>query len=112
MQKRAYDTVSFDTEKEPWTAWSKPGANGRVKIFHANGKRLRLLELPPGFDEEHWCLVGHQGYVLEGRFTILFDDASFDCGPGMAFSIPDGVRHRSKGSPDGRTLVFVVDTAS
>lgn len=112
MEKRAYDTVSFDTTKEPWTAWSKPGANGRVKTFHSNGKRLRLLELPPGFDEEHWCLVGHQGYVLEGRFTIIFDDTSFDCSPGMAFSIPDGVRHRSKGHADGRTLVFVVDDAT
>lgn len=111
MEKRAYDNVSFNTEKEPWTPWSKPGASGRVKIFNSNGKRLRLLELPPGFDEENWCLVGHQGYVLEGRFTIIFDDASFDCSPGMAFSIPDGVRHRSKGAQDGQTLVFVVDSA-
>ncbi|MDJ0946580.1 MAG: cupin domain-containing protein [Kiloniellales bacterium] len=109
MSKESYDPVTFSLDKAPWTAWSKPGADGRVKIFEANGKRIRLLELPPGFNEEHWCLVGHQGYVLKGRFTIIFDDASFDCEPDMAFSIPDGVRHRSRGSSDSETLVFVVD---
>lgn len=111
MESRTFDHVSFDAESEPWIPWTKPGANGRVKTFISNGKRLRLLELPPGFDEEHWCLVGHQGFVLEGRFTIIFDSAAFDCGPGMAFSIPDGVRHRSKGATDGPTRVFVVDSA-
>ncbi|MGZ2746190.1 cupin domain-containing protein [Burkholderia stagnalis] len=109
MSKISYDPVVFDAEQKPWESWIKPGANGRVKIFHSNGKRLRLLELPPGFDEEHWCLIGHQGYVLEGCFTIIFDDQTFDCSPGAAFSIPDGVRHRSRGSLDSRTLVFVVD---
>lgn len=109
MSKISYDPVAFDTEHAPWESWTKPGANGRVKIFHSNGKRLRLLELPPGFDEEHWCLVGHQGYVLEGNFTIVFDDQAIECRPGAAFSIPHGVRHRSRGSAEGRTLVFVVD---
>ncbi|WDD95460.1 cupin domain-containing protein [Burkholderia sp. FERM BP-3421] len=109
MSNIAYDPVTFDAEQAPWERWTKPGADGRVKIFYSNGKRLRLLELPPGFDEQHWCLVGHQGYVLEGRFTIIFDDQTFDCHPGAAFSIPDGVRHRSRGAVDGRTLVFVVD---
>jgi len=109
MGKSNYDHVIFDTKNEPWTTWSKPGANGQVKIFRSNGKRLRLLELPPSFDEQQWCLIGHQGFVIEGRFTIIFDDASFDCSPGMAFSIPDGVRHRSKGAPNSRTIVFVVD---
>ncbi|WP_182282878.1 cupin domain-containing protein [Comamonas testosteroni] len=112
MARKSYDAVVFDAKKSSWESWSKPGANGRVKIFNSNGKRLRLLELPAGFDEQHWCLIGHQGYVLEGCFTIIFDDASFDCCPGMAFSIPDGVRHRSKGTQEGRTLVFVVDTTA
>lgn len=112
MSDELYDTVVFDAENATWESWSKPGANGRVKIFNSNGKRLRLLELPPGFDEQHWCLIGHQGYVLEGCFTIIFDDASFDCRPGMVFSIPDGVRHRSKGTQESRTLVFVVDASA
>jgi quercetin dioxygenase-like cupin family protein len=108
-QTTAYEPVVQDFGAAPWETWSKPGADGRVKLFKSNGKRLRLLELPPGFDEQHWCTVGHQGYVFEGRFTIIFDDAHFACGPGMAFSIPDGVRHRSRGAADAKTLVFVVD---
>nr|WP_198982724.1 hypothetical protein [Herbaspirillum sp. ASV7] len=112
MAGRCYDAVVFDAEEASWERWSKSGVEGRVKLFNSNGKRLRLLELPPGFDEQHWCLVGHQGYVLEGCFTIIFDDAKFDCRPGMAFSIPDGVRHRSKGSQGSHTLVFVVDASS
>lgn len=105
----SYDHVTFDMETADWQAWSKPGANGRVKIFRSNGHRIRLLELPAGFNEQNWCLAGHQGYVLKGRFTIEFDDRSFDCHPGMAFSIPDGIRHRSRGAEDSETLVFVVD---
>ncbi|PCE30209.1 cupin domain-containing protein [Burkholderia ubonensis] len=109
MNTVSYDDVSFDTESAPWASWSKPGADGRVKTFFSNGKRLRLLELPAGFDEAHWCTVGHQGFVFEGCFTIIFDDRTFECRPGTVFSIPDGVRHRSRGAADGQTLVFVVD---
>lgn len=104
-----FDRVTFDTVREPWVTWDKPGAKGRVKRFFSNGKRLRLLELPPGFDERSWCSVGHQGYVIEGCFTIVFENDSFDCRPGTAFSIPEGVRHRSKGASDSKTVVFVVD---
>lgn len=106
-----YDAATFDMEEAPWQSWTKLGANGRVKLTVSNGKRLRLLELPVGFDEQHWCTIGHQGYVLQGHFTIIFDDAAHECRPGSAFSIPDGVRHRSKGASDMTTLVFVVDDA-
>ncbi|WP_349360646.1 hypothetical protein [Stappia sp.] len=109
MTETRYDPVAYPLQDVEWTTWSKPGAEGRVKIFKSNGKRIRLLELPPGFEEENWCLAGHQGYVLKGNFTIIFDDQTFDCHPNMAFSIPDGVRHRSRGSMDSETLVFVVD---
>ncbi len=112
MDKLQYDPVVFDVPKAPWAPWEKPGANGQVKVFRSNGKRLRMLELPAGFDELNWCLAGHQGYVIEGRFTIIFDDKTFECSPGMAFSIPDGVRHRSKGATHSRTVVFVVDDVS
>ncbi len=109
MTGKPYDPVTFDIDAAQWQTWSKPGANGRVKLFKSNGKRIRILELPPGFNEEKWCLAGHQGYVIKGCFTILFEDRSFDCRPGMAFSIPDGVPHRSRGMKDEETVVFVVD---
>lgn len=92
-----------------WQNWDKPGAVGRVKIGLTQGKRFRLLELPPGFDEEHLCLRGHDGFVLEGEFSIIFEDREVRCAPGMAFCIPDGDPHRSRGSVDGPTVVVVVD---
>lgn len=109
MNSVSYEPVVIDLPAVPWQAWTKPGANGSVKLLKSNGKRIRLLELPAGFDEQNWCTVGHQGYVLEGEFTIIFEDKDWACGPGMAFSIPDGVRHRSRSASQAKTLVFVID---
>jgi len=109
MSTQCYEKVVYKGPSEPWERWSKPGAEGRVKIFYSNSKRLRLLELPAGFDEENFCLVGHQGYVLSGNFTIIMDGDEYKCQPGDFFSIPDGIPHRSKGDKDSITTVFVVD---
>lgn len=99
----------IDFPNMEWTSWEKPGANGRVKISYIGNKRLRLLELPPGFNEEHWCLKGHVGYVLQGEFTIHYEDRKVSCSPGMGFVIPDGDPHRSQGMEGNPTLVFVLD---
>lgn len=104
------DNVNVDFEAIPWQTWEKPGAVGRVKIAYRYGKRVRLMELPVGFDEEHWCEIGHQGWVLEGNFRIMFESGeSYDCKPGMGFVIPNGIKHRSKGSDQSKTVVYVVD---
>ena len=103
------DNVSINFNEIEWEKWEKPGAVGRVKTLFSNGKRVRLLELPPGFNEEKWCTKGHQGYVISGKFIINFEDSSFECGPGMGFVIPENVKHRSRGLDNEKTLVFVVD---
>ncbi|MGR5502016.1 cupin domain-containing protein [Vibrio sp. DNB22_10_4] len=109
MDNQNYDEVVYKAQKADWEKWAKPGAEGRVKIFNSNGKRIRMLELPAGFDEEHLCLIGHQGYVLTGSFTIIVQGKEHKCEPGDFFSIPDGVPHRSKGDDNDKTTVFVVD---
>jgi mannose-6-phosphate isomerase-like protein (cupin superfamily) len=101
--------VGIDFDSIAWEKWDKPGAEGRVKIAYTGGLRVRLLELPAGFNEEHWCERGHQGFVLQGEFTIHFDNRSVPCGPGMGFVIPGDERHRSQGSDDEPTVVYVVD---
>jgi hypothetical protein len=104
------DNVGINFDQMEWQKWDKPGAVGRVKIAFSNSKRVRILELPAGFKEEKWCEIGHQGYVLSGTFTIMFEDnRSFECRPGMGFVIPDGIKHRSKGMDNEKTVVFVVD---
>jgi hypothetical protein len=93
-----------------WEAWEKPGAVGRVKLARAFGKRVRVLELPAGFDEQTWCDRGHQGLVLQGEFTVTLETGDeFVCRQDDAFVIPDQVKHRSRGTRDRKTVVFVVD---
>ncbi|MFB7504156.1 MULTISPECIES: cupin domain-containing protein [Streptomyces] len=106
---RQPELVGIDFENIPWEKWEKPGADGRVKIAHADGRRVRLLELPAGFDEETWCERDHLGYVLQGEFTIHFDDESVACRPGMGFVIPGHRRHRSQGAQGEQTVVYVID---
>ncbi|ACU72579.1 Cupin 2 conserved barrel domain protein [Catenulispora acidiphila DSM 44928] len=101
--------VGIDFDAMPWEKWVKAGADGRVKIAYTQGFRVRLMELPAGFDEQEWCTRGHQGYVLSGEFTILFDDRAVSCRPGMGFIIPGTERHRSRGSGTEPTLVYVID---
>jgi hypothetical protein len=101
--------VGIDFAALGWEKWTKPGALGRVKMVLSGRHRVRLLELPPGFSEEEWCLRGHTGYVLAGEFVIRFKDHEVPCAPGMGFVIPDDVPHRSRGLYDGATTVFVVD---
>ncbi|AYA15074.1 cupin domain-containing protein [Streptomyces alfalfae] len=101
--------VGIDFDAIPWEKWHKPGADGRVKIAYTQGMRARLMELPAGFDEQEWCTRGHQGYVLQGEFTIHFDDRSVPCRPGMGFLIPGEERHRSQGAEGEPTVVFVID---
>ncbi|SED97814.1 hypothetical protein SAMN05216532_6472 [Streptomyces sp. 2231.1] len=101
--------VGIDFDSIPWEKWHKPGADGRVKIAYTGGYRVRLLELPAGFNELNWCETGHQGYVLRGEFTIHFDNRSVPCRPGMGFVIPGDERHRSQGSESESTVVYVID---
>ncbi|WFU44601.1 hypothetical protein QA640_20415 [Bradyrhizobium sp. CB82] len=102
--------VRINLPEISWDKWSKPGADGRVKLARAFGKRVRILELPKGFDEQNWCDKGHQGFVLEGEFTISFETGDeFTCKQNDAFVIPDNIRHRSRGAASGQTVVFVVD---
>jgi hypothetical protein len=103
------ERVNINFDEIPWQIWEKPGAIGRVKMIFSNGKRVRMLELPAGFKEEKWCLIGHQGFVLSGKFTIQFEKEDYDCEPGMGFIIPDGIKHRSRGRDDEKTVVFVID---
>lgn len=100
--------VGVDLAGVEWESWTKPGAVGRVKLLYQNGRRFRLLELPPGFGELHWCEVPHTGYVLQGEFVVMFSDREVPCHPGMAFDIPTEP-HRSRGADDSPTIVFVVD---
>jgi len=109
MKSKYPNNIIFKANEEKWAIWSKAGANGRVKEFISNSKRLRILELPAGFNEEEACLIGHQGLVLTGNFIISVDGEDHKCCPGDFFSIPDGIPHKSRCDGNEITKVFVVD---
>ena len=83
--------------------WETPMPGVRQKMVVGKGRRLRLVEYT-GEMPEHWCIKGHIGYIIDGRFEIEFQDGIriFEQGDGVF--IPAGEEHRHK----ARTLTEVV----
>jgi len=54
---------------------SMSGETSAAAIFQqadAAGIRMRVVVYEPGFVADHWCDLGHFGYVLSGHVTIEF----------------------------------------
>jgi quercetin dioxygenase-like cupin family protein len=84
-------------------SWEAPMDGVRSKAAQQGGRQLRLVEYTPAM-EPHWCERGHIGYVLDGRFEILFDDQTVVYEKGDGVFIPSGRAHRHM----GRALTPVV----
>jgi quercetin dioxygenase-like cupin family protein len=86
-------TYKVDFEK---LSWETPMTGLRFKALRQEGRQLRLVEYTPEM-EPHWCDKGHVGYLLEGRFEIVFDEetAVYEAGDGVF--IPPGREHRHMG---------------
>lgn len=59
--------------------------------------RMRTVSYPPGFIMDHWCDVGHFGYVLSGEVTIEFHNKSsclLTAGEGFIVSTDGDTSHR------------------
>jgi quercetin dioxygenase-like cupin family protein len=93
-----------------WDGWTS-GADvpGRVKVAEAEGQRVRLLELGPGFVEPQWCEKGHIGYVISGQYVTELDGATWTMRAGQGFILPTGTRHRSRNAGSMPAIVFIVD---
>jgi Cupin domain len=93
----------------PWE-----GAGGsRSKTWVAGNRRYRLLELTPALDHPDWCVVGHQGYVVEGEFELRFENGVERLSPGDAFDVPSGEGHKhTPRALSDRVVLFVLDEAS
>lgn len=54
-----------------------PGETVAVANFtqmDAGGVRMRIVEYEPGYLADHWCDIGHFGYVLSGNVTLELKD--------------------------------------
>jgi quercetin dioxygenase-like cupin family protein len=92
----------------PWEGWAS-GVAARVKLALADGQRIRLFEMGPGFVEPQWCEKGHAGYVVRGEYVTDLDGQSWTMRAGQGFVMPSGTRHRSRNTGSLPATVFIVD---
>ena len=69
---------------------------------------MRLLRYSPDFLADHWCEVGHLGYVLEGDLLIeLRDGSEYVVTACMSFQIPSGTAPHRVASRGGARVLIV-----
>jgi quercetin dioxygenase-like cupin family protein len=103
MAGRQVDFTTLD-----WEGWASE-VPARVKLAIAEGQRVRLIEMGPGFVEPQWCEKGHAGYVVRGEYVTDLDDATWTMRTGQGFILPPGTRHRSRNTGSLPATVFIVD---
>ena len=89
--------------------WEQLAEGLRCKSAERGGRRLRLLELAPGYEEAGPCVKSHAGYVVRGELVLEFSDRAERLAPGDALHIGDDP-HRAKAGGAG-ALVFLVEDA-
>jgi quercetin dioxygenase-like cupin family protein len=91
--------------------WQQIRPDVRQKVYCEGSRQVRLVEVEASEGPEHWCEVGHIGYVLAGALSISFDGkiVSFRSGDGLF--IPPGTadRHRAVSIERGTRLLMVED---
>jgi quercetin dioxygenase-like cupin family protein len=89
--------------------WRESAPNVRTKTFADGDSQIRLVEFSKGFVEPDWCLRGHIGYVLEGRFEVSFsgNPIVFEAGDGVFIPAGDKHKHKAHVLTDKVTLVLV-----
>jgi quercetin dioxygenase-like cupin family protein len=80
----------------------------RFKAHVQNGRKLRLVEFQPGFQEPDWCRNGHIGYVLEGEGEVEFSDQRLRVKAGDGIFILAGEQHKHRLHVLGRAVRFVL----
>lgn len=88
--------------------WESPARNVRRKLHRLGDRQLRVVEFAKGLEHPEWCLVGHVGYVLEGRLALAFDHQTLELGPGEGFIVPEGEASRHRPVPLTDTVVLVL----
>lgn len=81
-----FTVVSFD--KLP--SHLLEGEEGSSTFCEENlaGARIRLVEYSPGYVADHWCELGHFGYMLSGNLVVeLRGKTGFNLNAGQAFLV-------------------------
>ena len=91
--------------------WQQVRPDVRQTVYCEGSRQIRLVEFATSDGAEHWCEVGHIGYVLKGGLRISFDGKVISFAAGDGLFIPSGAasRHRSVAIEHGTQLLMVED---
>jgi len=99
--------VSFDAME-----WEQLRPDVRQKIYRGAGHQIRLVDFETSEGAEHWCEIGHIGYVLKGALSISFNGqvVSFKAGDGVVIPSGAATKHRAVSISAGTQLLMVEET--
>ena len=100
------ETTRIDFSTLPW---QEPAPGMRHRYVVRGTKKLRLLEIAPGFVEDGWCRKAHVGMVLEGELELTLPTTSVRYAAGDGFFVLGGEdeRHRARALGSRVRLVLV-----
>lgn len=89
--------------------WQEVSNVARQKLIDNGEKRVRLLLLEPGFQEQEWCKRGHTGYIIGGTLDIEFEGGRMEqYAEGEPLMISPGEPHKAR-VLTGRVKLFLID---
>lgn len=88
--------------------WQKVHEFASQKLIDDGEKRVRLLKLSPGFQEQEWCSRGHTGYVIDGALVMKFEQDSVTYDAGDAILVSSGQAHKAH-TGSSSALLFLID---
>ena len=91
--------------------WQQIRPDVRQKVYCEGSRQVRLVEFDRSDGAEHWCEVGHIGYVLKGALSISFDGQviSFKAGDGLFIPAGAASKHKAVSISSGTQLLMVED---
>ena len=98
--------VSFDAME-----WQQIRPDVRQKTYCEGSRQVRLVEFDTSEGAEHWCEIGHIGYVLKGGLSISFDGQviAFKSGDGLFIPAGAASKHKAVEISPGTQLLMVED---
>lgn len=107
--------MTTDARKIDWNAleWQEAMTGLVVKEVVRGAQLLRLVRFDATHDRTHWCHKAHDGVVMSGRLTLMFDSGPVEFTAGDALHIEGGPDHRHQTHmAEGETAtLFLVEDA-
>ncbi len=100
--------MTIEVERFSDTPWQEVGDRARQKLIDDGEKRVRLLDLSAGFQEQEWCTRGHTGYVIDGALEMEFPEGQLTFSTGDAILLSKGTAHKAR-TGTGKALLFLID---